>query len=98
MSSDESTYNVFVYGSKEWANSLLSYFLKEILWNEKCWPYHPESKIVVAREIVWILEAKGFFWQAERVRNHLRLWMKKRFTAAKPPIPHPNLDGVRGDS
>ena len=64
-----------VYGSKEWANDLLRWFLRDILY-KKTWVFHPYNKIIVAYDVIDQLESRGFPWQAERVRNHLHRWMK----------------------
>lgn len=63
-------------GSKKWANDLLRWFLREILYKET-WVHHPYNKIIVSYDVISQLESFGFVWQAERVRNHLHLWMKK---------------------
>jgi len=64
-----------VFGSKEWANDLLRWFLREILY-KKTWVHHPYNKIIVAYDVIDQFESRGFVWQAERVRNHLHRWMK----------------------
>lgn len=66
---------VCVFGSKEWANDLLRWFLRDILY-KKTWVFHPYNKIIVAYDVIDQLESWGFVWQAERVRNHLHRWMK----------------------
>lgn len=60
--------------SKEWANDLLRWFLKEILYAD-CWIRHPYNKILIADEIIDRLNEKGYPWQAARVKNHLHRWM-----------------------
>lgn len=63
-------------GSKKWANDLLRWFLREILY-APTWENHPSYKIIVAKVIIYDLERAGFPWQRDRVINHLNRWKKK---------------------
>ena len=72
---------VCVIGSKEWANDLLRWFLREILYAD-CWNNHPHNKIVLAYVVIDRLNDYGFFWQSARLRNHLHRW-KKSCTRAR---------------
>jgi len=65
-----------VIGSKKWANNLLRWFLREILYSD-VWINHPYNKLILGYDIVDRLNSYGFLWQAERVNNHLHRWMKK---------------------
>ena len=65
-----------VYGSKDWANHKLRWFLNEVLYAD-VWIQHPYCKLAVGYEIIDQLESHGFWWQAERIRNHLHRWMSK---------------------
>ena len=62
-------------GSIEWANDLLRWFLREILYAET-WIQHPYNKLIVGYDVIDQLEDKGFWWQSERARNHIHKWMK----------------------
>ena len=57
------------------ANETLRWFLNEILYAET-WKAHPYYKILIGSDVASRLDEKGFSWQAERLRNHLRRWMK----------------------
>jgi hypothetical protein len=61
------------YGSKAWANDLLRWFLREILYAET-WKNHPEYKVILGKVIIEDLRSHGYFWQADRVINHLNRW------------------------
>ena len=65
------------YGSKDWANDLLAYFLNEILYSDT-WKYFPHYKLILARVIESDLASHGFWWQVRRLRNHVHLWKKKQ--------------------
>ena len=62
--------------NKDWANDLLRWFLKDILYAD-CWKAHPYCKLLVSFDVVDQLESSGFWWQASRIRNHVHRWMKK---------------------
>ena len=64
------------YGSMDWANDILRCFLNDILY-EKTWVYHPYNKLIVGYDVIDRLEVHGFWWQAERLKNHLHRWMKR---------------------
>lgn len=66
----------FSYGSMEWANDILRWFLRDILY-EKTWVYHPYNKLIVGYDVIDRLEAHGFWWQSARVKNQMHLWMKR---------------------
>ena len=61
--------------SKNWANKLLKWFLREVLYSST-WKAHPYYKILIGNDFIDRLEEKGYPWQAERIRNHLHRWMK----------------------
>lgn len=75
MTDNERVYLNRFCGSKEWANELLRWFLREILYADT-WVKHPYNKLIVGYDIVDQLESHGFWWQAERVKNHLHRWMR----------------------
>lgn len=60
--------------SDEWANSKLRWFIQFL--KEDTWKNHPYFKIVTAWQIEDILRCAGYSWQADRVLNHLHVWMK----------------------
>lgn len=69
----------YVY-SVAWANDLLRWFLRDILFSN-AWVLHPYNKLIVALDVVDRLEVHGFWWQSERIRNQTRMWMKRSCTA-----------------
>ena len=64
--------------SKLWANDLLRYFLREILYNDSVWIHHAHNKVILANSFVDLLQSHGYGWQAERIRNHLHRWLKSK--------------------
>jgi len=68
------------FSSNDWANEKLRWFLREILYAET-WVKHPQNKVILARILIERLESECFWWQAERLRNHLHRWMKHACTA-----------------
>jgi hypothetical protein len=68
--------------SKVEANEKLRWFLREILYADT-WVLHPYNKVIVGLDVIDSLEFEGFFWQADRVKNHLHRWM--RSIACKDP-------------
>lgn len=64
------------------ANRKLRWFLHEVLYAET-WVKHPYNKVIVGYDIIDQLEYAGFWWQAERLKNHLHRWM--RSTTCKDP-------------
>jgi hypothetical protein len=61
--------------SRDEANEKLRWFLREILYADT-WIRHPYNKVIVGLDVIDSLEFEGFFWQADRVRNHLHRWMR----------------------
>lgn len=61
--------------SKLDANDKLRWFLREILY-KKTWTQHPEYKVILGKIVAEDLRLHGFSWQADRVLNHLRRWMR----------------------
>jgi hypothetical protein len=60
------------YGSKEWANSTLKasiVFLKEGANSENFWLWNQRLAVVLIFKKE--LEEKGFFWQSNRIENHI---------------------------
>ena len=82
------------YGSKKWANSVLSLGIAEC---------NNVNRVESARfqEIFYcleILEEAGFVWQAARLRNHLHLAVKKGFLQSLGREIDPPKKGVGGFS
>jgi len=69
--------------NKDWANDLLRWFLKDILYAD-VWVFHPYNKLIVGYDVIDRLELHGFWWQASRIRNHVHRWMKK-ISCKEPP-------------
>lgn len=67
---------------KEWANDTLRYAIHDII-NDPGWNKHPENVVILCRDLMSFLESHGFWWQSERIKNHLHLWMKKRRFTSK---------------
>jgi hypothetical protein len=83
-------------GSKAWANDLLRYFLRDILYNKECWIRHPYNKILLGYDVIDQLESYGYFWQSSRVKNHIHRWMKS--LSCRSVGPDISLKRERGDS
>ena len=64
-----------VYGSIEWANSLLVWVIKEILLSST-WIHHPYNKMVVAYDVIDHLNSQGYRWQGRILRFQLHKWMR----------------------
>lgn len=63
------------YGSKAWANEQVSWFCREILYSST-WSAHPFLKVILGVHLAKQLDGLGFWWQAERIRNHIHRWGK----------------------
>jgi len=69
-----------------YANQKLRWFLSDILYSDT-WEKHPENKVLLARVLISRLEDEGYYWQAERLRNHLHRWMaSQKCLYAKPQL------------
>jgi hypothetical protein len=64
-------------GSKDWANSKLKFGIKLLndgsTWSES---QNRKFKVIVVRNIVFWLGHYGFWWQSERLRNHLHCYFR----------------------
>lgn len=82
--------------SKEWANSLLRYGILVL----KTWWASPTStrlsvvyKIRLVRSFINQLDLEGFWWQRDRLKNHLH-----RYMASLPPKADTPSEGGMGVS
>ena len=80
--------------SKEWANDLLRWFLREILFSDT-WRRFPYYKIVIGELLIWDLETHGFPWQAERMRNQINRWKAEQAIDLKVKV---SCTAVGGDT
>jgi len=62
---------------KAWANELLSYSTRQ-LYDKSTWnlPHNIQNKIIVTQCNIDLLESAGFWWQAQRLANHLHRWIR----------------------
>lgn len=60
--------------SKAWANDVLRFGID--LLKAESWKNYPFYKIVVIRVLLGDLRRFGYWWQEERLKNHLNLWKK----------------------
>ena len=68
----------FYYGTKEWANSILSIAIADVYDTVRVLPARQVEIYHILRE----LEKYSYWWQAQRLRNHINLAIKTgRFTA-----------------
>ena len=65
------------YGSKEWANWLLSYSIRVLQEKER----PSGTRLLEALIHLDSLKEKGFWWQADRLQN----WIHKYWNDLRPP-------------
>ncbi len=63
--------------TKERANDLLRWFLREILYSDT-WKRRPHYKIILGQVIAEELFSYGFKWQGNRVLNHIHKFKLKQ--------------------
>lgn len=68
-----------IVGSKDWANQILRYGI-EILrkwWiKPNCARVTRVYKVVLVRDLIYDLREAGFWWQSNRLENHLHLFLQ----------------------